>query len=92
MITNADGTSDLQGADGAGDADGGDAGDGWRRGAVDNWRTAPSPLRLRRVLRALRSFNYTITDQDGDTSSSTLTVTVAPDSVPSLVVGDQPDG
>ena len=29
--------------------------------------------------------NYTITDQDGDTSSSTLTVTVAPDSVPSLV-------
>src|SRR6185295_2418089 len=29
--------------------------------------------------------NYTITDQDGDTSSSTLTVTIAPDSVPSVV-------
>ena len=33
------------------------------------------------------AFNYTITDQDGDTSSSTLTVEqVAADSVPSLVV------
>ena len=29
--------------------------------------------------------NYTITDQDGDTSSSTLTVTVAADSVPIVV-------
>ena len=93
VITNADGTSDLPGADG-GDAGGGDcAGDGWRRdGRVYNWRTAPSPLRRRRVLRALRSFNYTITDQDGDTSTATVTVTVAADSVPSLVSTTQPDG
>ena len=85
VITNADGTSDLQGAD---------ARRRWRR---RRWRRL---ARGRSVSSANGTFtftpaagfagaaviNYTITDQDGDTSSSTVTVTVAADSVPSLVV------
>ena len=40
----------------------------------------------------LDTFQYTITDQDGDTSTATVTVDLGTDSVPSLVVGEQPDG
>ena len=69
MITTADGTNDLQGADAPATlATGVAVTTAAAKGvAVYYWRTAPSPLRRRRVLRALRSFNYTITDQDGDT-------------------------
>ena len=84
VITNADGTSDLQGADapttltaatlataGAGTV-----------GFLANGAITFTPAA---GFAGAAVINYTITDQDGDTSSSTLTVTVAPDSVPSVV-------
>ena len=40
----------------------------------------------------LDTFQYTITDQDGDTSTATVTVNLGTDSVPSLVSATQPDG
>ena len=84
MITNADGTSDLQGADAPATLTAATLATA-ARGRSGSWRTAPSPLRLTAGFAGAAVINYTITDQDGDTSSSTLTVTVAPDSVPSLV-------
>src|SRR5439155_12928898 len=83
VITNGDGTSDLQGADapamltaatlataGAGTV-----------GFLANGNITFTPAA---GFAGAAVINYTITDQDGDTSSSTLTVTVAADSVPSV--------
>ena len=91
VITNADGTSDLQGADAPATltaATLATAGAG-TVGFLANGDITFTPAA---GFAGAAVINYTITDQDGDTSSSTLTVTVAPDSVPSRGVDDQPDG
>ena len=84
VITNANGTSDLQGADAPATltaATLATAGAG-TVGFLANGDITFTPTA---GFAGAAVINYTITDQDGDTSSSTLTVTVAPDSVPSLV-------
>ena len=84
VITNADGTSDLQGADAPATltaATLATAGAG-TVGFLANGDITFTPAA---GFAGAAVINYTITDQDGDTSSSTLTVTVAADSVPSLV-------
>ena len=84
VITNADGTSDLQGADAPATltaATLATAGAG-TVGFLANGAITFTPAA---GFAGAAVINYTITDQDGDTSSSTLTVTVAADSVPSLV-------
>ena len=84
VITNANGTSDLQGADAPATltaATLATAGAG-TVGFLANGDITFTPAA---GFAGAAVINYTITDQDGDTSSSTLTVTVAPDSVPSLV-------
>ena len=89
VITNADGTSDLQ-APMRRRRDGGDAGDGWR----GDGRVPPNgtiTARLRRVLRALR---YQLHDHRPGrrNSSSTVTVTVGDGFCSERGVDDQPDG
>ena len=84
VITNANGTSDLQGADAPATltaATLATAGAG-TVGFLANGDITFTPAA---GFAGAAVINYTITDQDGDTSSSTLTVTVAADSVPSLV-------
>ena len=84
VITNANGTSDLQGADAPATltaATLATAGAG-TVGFLANGDITFTPTA---GFAGAAVINYTITDQDGDTSSSTLTVTVAPDSVPSVV-------
>ena len=84
VITNANGTSDLQGADAPATltaATLATAGAG-TVGFLANGDITFTPAA---GFAGAAVINYTITDQDGDTSSSTLTVTVAPDSVPSVV-------
>ena len=84
VITNGDGTSDLLGADapvtltaatlataGAGVV-----------GFAANGNITFTPTA---GFEGAAVINYTITDQDGDTSSATLTVTVAEDSTPTVV-------
>ena len=81
VITNADGTSDLQGADAPATltaATLATAGAG-TVGFLANGDITFTPAA---GFAGAAVINYTITDQDGDTSSSTLTVTVAADSVP----------
>ena len=84
VITNANGTSDLQGADAPATltaATLATAGAG-TVGFLANGDITFTPAA---GFAGAAVINYTITDQDGDTSSSTLTVTVAPDSVPIVV-------
>ena len=84
VITNADGTSDLQGADAPATltaATLATAGAG-TVGFLANGDITFTPAA---GFAGAAVINYTITDQDGDTSSSTLTVTVAADSVPIVV-------
>ena len=84
VITNANGTSDLQGADAPATltaATLATAGAG-TVGFLANGAITFTPAA---GFAGAAVINYTITDQDGDTSSSTLTVTVAPDSVPIVV-------
>ena len=84
VITNANGTSDLQGADASATltaATLATAGAG-TVGFLANGDITFTPAA---GFAGAAVINYTITDQDGDTSSSTLTVTVAADSVPSVV-------
>ena len=84
VITNANGTSDLQGADAPATltaATLATAGAG-TVGFLANGNITFTPAA---GFAGAAVINYTITDQDGDTSSSTLTVTVAPDSVPIVV-------
>ena len=84
VITNANGTSDLQGADAPATltaATLATAGAG-TVGFLANGDITFTPAA---GFAGAAVINYTITDQDGDTSSSTLTVTVAADSVPSVV-------
>ena len=84
VITNANGTSDLQGADAPATltaATLATAGAG-TVGFLTNGAITFTPTA---GFAGAAVINYTITDQDGDTSSSTLTVTVAADSVPSVV-------
>ena len=85
VITNADGTSDLQGADAPATLT---AATLATAGAGTVGFLGERRLHLYACggfCEALRSSNYTITDQDGDTSTATVTVNLGTDSVPSLV-------
>ncbi|ERL49186.1 beta strand repeat-containing protein, partial [Halomonas huangheensis] len=90
VLTNSDGTSDTQGADGATlthaalqNTDDGDL--TFNADGTVTFTPAPG-------FEGDALIDYTITDADGDTSDATLTVTVDADSTPEIVVPPEEPG
>jgi VCBS repeat-containing protein len=85
VVTNTDGTSDAPGADGATLTNATIAQGIGTVQFLPNGQITYTPAA---GSEGTVIINYTITDADGDTSDATLTITLAPDSVPEISIGD----